>query len=292
MAAPSTWAALTLNIEQTAGLSLAAICDLDASRTAAASQDFPDATTFNSIDQLLQAPDVELCVIVLPHNLHAKIALQCLNAGKHVISEKPMCISTQEATQMIEAARAGDKMLSVFHNRRQDADYQTLRKLVVEDGLIGEVFSVEIWAGGFHPQNPNWWRSSKQISGGYFYDWGAHFLDWLLGIVPGKITDVSGYFQKRLWNDVTNEDQTQALIRFESGCVANITMSSIAHADKPRWWILAQKAPSWIGAATLRCTAISKPKHIKRLCACPIGAIRSGKPIMPTSPGTGRAARN
>ena len=228
-------------IQQTAGLSLSAICDLDPNRTAAASEDFPDAQTFNSIDQLLNAPDVDLCVIVLPHNLHAPVALQCLNAGKHVVSEKPMCISTEEATAMIEAAREAGKMLSVFHNRRQDADYQKLRQLIVEDGIIGDVFGVEIWSGGFHAQNPQWWRSSKEISGGYFYDWGAHFLDWLLGLVPGKITDVSGYFQKRMWHDVTNEDQTQAIIRFENGCVANITMSSIAHADKPRWWVLGTK---------------------------------------------------
>ena len=228
-------------IEQTAGLSLSAICDLDAARTLAAQSDFPDVTTFNSIDALLQSPEVDLCVIVLPHNLHAPIALQCLKAGKHVISEKPMCISTAEATAMIDAAREADKMLSVFHNRRQDADYQTLRKLVVEDKLIGDVFSVEIFSGGWGAQDPKWWRSSKEISGGYFFDWGAHFLDWLLGIVPGEIRDVNGYFHKRMWHDVTNEDQTQALIRFENGCVANITMSSIAYADKPRWWLLGTK---------------------------------------------------
>ena len=228
-------------IEQTGGLSLAAICDLDPNRTAAAQEDFADVQTFNSIDELLAAPNIDLCVIVLPHNLHAPIALQCLRAGKHVVSEKPMCITTEEATAMIEAARAADKMLSVFHNRRQDADYQILRKLVVEENLIGEVFSVEIFSGGYHPQNPQWWRSSKQISGGYFYDWGAHFLDWLLGLVPGKINDVSGYFQKRVWDEVSNEDQTQAVMRFESGCVANITMSSIAYADKPRWWLLGTK---------------------------------------------------
>lgn len=228
-------------IRDTEGLELVAVCDISPERTAAAAEDFPGITTYNSVDELVANPDIDLCVIVLPHNLHASVSIQCSNAGKHVIVEKPMCVTVDEATSMIEAARAAGKMLSVFHNRRQDADYKLLRRLIVEEQLIGDVFSVEIFSGGYNPQNPKWWRSSKEISGGYFYDWGAHFLDWLLGIVPGKVSDVSGYFHKRVWNDVTNEDQVQAVIRFESGTVVNITMSSIAHAQKPRWWVLGEK---------------------------------------------------
>jgi predicted dehydrogenase len=228
-------------IEQTEGLQLHSICDISPERTAVAKEDFPAAQTFNDVAQMLQSPDLDLVVIVLPHNLHAPVAIEASQAGKHVIVEKPMCITVEEATQMIEAARAANKMLSVFHNRRQDGDYRALRELIVEKKLLGEIFSVEMWGGGFNEPNPNWWRASKQISGGHFYDWGAHYLDWLLGIVPGAITDVTGYFHNRVWHDISNEDQVQALIRFDSGCVANITMSSIAHANKPRWWVLGER---------------------------------------------------
>jgi scyllo-inositol 2-dehydrogenase (NADP+) len=152
-----------------------------------------------------------------------------------------MCVTVDEATAMIEAAQNAGKMLSVFHNRRQDDFFKTLRRLLVEEKLIGDIFSVEIFSGGWSEQNPNWWRSVKAVSGGYFYDWGAHFLDWMLGVIPGKMTDISGYFHKRVWHDVTNEDQVQAIVRFDSGCVANITMSSIAHAGKPSWWVLGEK---------------------------------------------------
>lgn len=229
-------------VTQTEGLELVSVCDLDLSRTQAAQNDFPLIQTFNSVEEFLAAPDLDLAIIVLPHNLHAKVAIQCAQAGKHVIVEKPMCVTVEEATQMIEAARKADKMLSVFHNRRQDVDYKTLRELVVEKKLIGEVFKIEVWSGGFHAQDPKWWRSSKEISGGYFYDWGAHFLDWLLGLVPGqKIESVSGFFHKRVWHDVSNEDHVEAVLRFDSGCVADVQMSSIAHAGKPRWWILGEK---------------------------------------------------
>lgn len=228
-------------ISQTAGLELHSICDISPARTEAAREDFPALQTFNDVAQMLQSPDLDLVVVVLPHNLHAPIAIQSLQAGKHVVVEKPMCITVDEATRMIEAAREAGKMLSVFHNRRQDADYRLLRELIVDKQLIGEVFSVEMWGGGWGAPDPQWWRSSKSVSGGHFYDWGAHFLDWMLGLVPGAISSVSGHFHKRVWHEVTIEDQVQAIVRFESGCVANITMSSIAHAVKPRWWILGER---------------------------------------------------
>jgi predicted dehydrogenase len=228
-------------ITQTDGLELHSICDISPERTAVAQQDFPTAAIFNDVAEMLNAPELDLVVIVLPHNLHAPIAIQASQAGKHVVVEKPMCITTEEATAMIEAARAAGKMVSVFHNRRQDADYRMLRELVVEKQIIGEVFSVEIWGGGYNAPNPQWWRSSKKVSGGHFYDWGAHYLDWMLGLIPGKVDHVTGYFHKRVWQEVDIEDQVQALIKFDTGCVVNITMSSIAHAGKPRWWLLGEK---------------------------------------------------
>jgi len=227
---------------QTEGLELTAICDLDPKRTEAAAGDFAGVKTYNAIDEMLADPNLDLAVIVLPHNIHAPIAIQCAQAGKHVVVEKPMCVTVDEANAMIEASRAAGKMLSVFHNRRQDGDYQTLREIIVEKKLIGDVFKIEVFSGGWQEQNPNWWRSSKEISGGYFYDWGAHFLDWLLGLVPGqKIESISGAFHKLVWHDVTNEDHVEANLIFDSGCAANIQMSSIAHAGKPRWWILGSK---------------------------------------------------
>lgn len=228
-------------IQETEGLELTAVCDLASDRTEVAQQDFPHITTYNRVEDLLASPDVDLAVIVLPHNVHASVALQCLDAGKHVIVEKPMCITVDEATAMINAGRDKNKMVSVFHNRRQDADYRALREIVVEKKLLGDVFSVEMWGGGYGAQNPHWWRSVKEISGGYFYDWGAHYLDWLLGLIDSPIQDVAGYFHKRVWHDVTNEDQVQALIRFANGCVASVAMSSIAYATKPRWWVLGTK---------------------------------------------------
>lgn len=229
-------------IEATDGLELTAVCDLDPKRTDIAKEDFPQISTHNTVEALLADPNVDLAVIVLPHNVHAKVAIQCAQAGKHVVVEKPMCITVDEATDMINAARESKVMLSVFHNRRQDADYRTLREIVVEKKLLGDVFKIEMWSGHYSAPNPQWWRSSKEVSGGQFYDWGAHFLDWMLGILPGqKITSISGAFHKLVWSEVSIEDHVEANILFDSGCAANIQMSSIAYAGKPRWFVLGTK---------------------------------------------------
>jgi predicted dehydrogenase len=226
-------------IMATKGLELAAVCDADPKRIEAAEKDFPKIKTFEDLGEMLKSADVDLITIVTPHNTHASLALQCLKAGKHVIVEKPMCITTAEATAMIDEAKKRNLMLTVFHNRRLDGDFLALKE-TISKGRIGEVFHLEAFMGGYgHPGT--WWRSNKIVSGGAFYDWGAHLLDWILNIVPGNIAGVTGFFHKLAWMDVTNEDQVEAVIRFESGAVADVQLSSLASIGKPRWRILGIK---------------------------------------------------
>jgi len=213
-----------------------AVCDLDEARLAVAKQEFPEVETYTTLGQMLAKSEADLVVVILPHHLHAWASLKCLNAGKHVVVEKPMCLTVKEATAMIQAAKRNKVMLSVYHNRRWDGDYLTLRELVGK-GIIGHVFHLEAYGGGYgHPGH--WWRSDKRISGGAFYDWGAHFVDWTLGIMDRKMVSVTGYFHKLVWKDVTNEEHVEGIIRFEDGAVANVQLSHLAMAGKPRWHIL------------------------------------------------------
>ncbi|MDH7567997.1 MAG: Gfo/Idh/MocA family oxidoreductase [Armatimonadota bacterium] len=223
----------------TGRMRLTAVCDIDPARTAVAKQDFPEIETYNDVEEMLRKAPMDLAVIILPHNLHAPVAIQALNAGKHCVVEKPMCLSIQEADAMIAAARRNQKMLSVYHNRRWDGDHLAMLE-VVQKGIIGDIFHVEAFMGGFNAPR-DWWRARKEISGGAFFDWGAHFLYWLFGLVPELVESVTGFFHKRVWHQMTNEDQVQALIRFKSGAVADVQQSSIAYAGKARWRILGTK---------------------------------------------------
>ncbi len=146
-----------------------------------------------------------------------------------------MCLNIAEATQMVEAAREAGRTLAVHHNRRHDGNFRTIKE-IVSSGALGEVFHVELSAGGFgHPGHT--WYTEKAKSGGAFYFWGPHAVDWVLDLIPDRIAGVTGFFHKLVWHDMTNEDQTRALIRFEGGAVADVTWSHIACDRRPLWRI-------------------------------------------------------
>lgn len=221
------------------GMKVVSVCDLDAGRESAAKEDFPDVAFFTDYKKLLTDSDADLIINILPHNLHASVCIEASQAGKHVVVEKPMSMNVAEADAMIEAAKASGKMLSVFHNRRWDGDFNTIKELI-EKGIIGDLFHIEACMGGMnHPGT--WWRSYKDISGGAMFDWGAHIIDWILQYVPSSVKGVDGFYHKLRWTDISNEDHAELVIRFENGVTAQVEISSIAAATKPRWRILGTK---------------------------------------------------
>lgn len=222
-----------------------AVCDKNPECAAKAKKDFPEVYTYTDLHEMLRRDDIDLVAVATPHNTHSSIAIECLKAGKHTVVEKPMCITITEATQMIETAKSVGKTLAVYHNRRHDGNVRAIRE-VVESGEIGDVFHIEVTAMGYssnsnYGQTDQPWRTSKEISGGALYDWGSHAVDWVLSMVPSKMTQVTGFFHK-FRSEESNEDQARAIIRFENGCVAEILLSRLAFLGKPYlWYILGTK---------------------------------------------------
>lgn len=234
------------SINMAKGLQVVAVCDSDESRLSTAEDDLPGIKTYSSVDAMLGDDQIELCVLVTPHNTHAPLAIQCSKAGRHVVCEKPFALTIKESTDMIRAARKAGKVCTVFHNRRRDADYLTIKELI-DAGEIGDVFQVEACMSSYSYPG-DWWRSNKAISGGAFYDWGAHFIDWILNLIPRRIESVFGFFPpKRVWHHVTNEDHCWTTIRFEGGVMATFEQSSIAAVDKPKWRILGTRGAVTMG---------------------------------------------
>jgi len=226
-------------IDATPDLKWIAVCDKNPKRLKVAKDEFPNLEMYINVTDMLANSDIEMVSIVTPHFTHAPIALECMRAGKHVVVDKAMCLSLDEAALMIEEAKKNDVMLAVFHVRRHDGNFRAIKE-VVHSGLIGDVFHLELSAGGYgHP--PAWWYSDKALSGGAFYYWGPHAIDWVLTLIPERIRGVTGFYHNLLWHDVSVEDQTRAIILFENGAVADVTWSHIDAAGKPLWRILGTK---------------------------------------------------
>jgi predicted dehydrogenase/type 1 glutamine amidotransferase len=219
------------------GFKTVAVCDVDPKRTEQAKTELgAHIRTYNQMDQIMADGEVNLVVVILPHNLHAAACIAASKAGKHVVTEKPFCLTIAEADEMIAAASAANKMLTVFHNRRWNPDFLQILK-TVRSGEIGDVFHVEAATAGYGRPGP-WWRSDKSISGGILYDWGAHYADWMFNIVNQRVESVSGVLHKRYWHNSTNEDFAQVYIRFEGGVSAILEQGSLAAIKRPGWRIL------------------------------------------------------
>ena len=218
-------------------LRLKAVCDIDPARIKIAKEKLPGLDGhYTSLDDMLKEQKLDLITTPVPHNAHAPVIGKCLDAGVNVISEKPFTITVAEADELIKKADEKGLMLSVFHNRRWDSDFLEMKKLI-NKGLIGDVYHVAYNGLGYHfPGHA--WRSDKNISGGIYYDWGAHIVDWILHYIPSKITQVMARTQKRVWHSVTNEDHAEIYITFENGASAMFMTSHIAAVKRPQIQII------------------------------------------------------
>jgi scyllo-inositol 2-dehydrogenase (NADP+) len=234
--APSVGRLHGLGANDTAGLRFTAVCDLSPERRAAAAKDFPDIRLYESGKALADDPDVDLVIVATPPNTHAAICVEMLSAGKHVVCEKPLALNRKETDRMVETADRFGVHLSCHQNRRFDEDYLMIGK-IVRANRIGELFYLETFVGGFGHPCPHW-HSHAPISGGTTYDWGAHYLDWIVGLMPEPVATVTATRHNRVWHDVTNADQERIQIRFAGGKEAEFIHSDIAAIRKPKWYLL------------------------------------------------------
>lgn len=216
---------------KSAGMTPVAVCEIDTERLAVAAIDYPEIETYERISDMLKNSAVDLLAIITPHNTHAKLALQCLRAGRHVVSEKPLAITTAECDKMIKEAEKQEVVLSTYHNRHWDGCIMQAGKTIGK-GIIGDVLRIEAHMGGYAKPR-EWWRSSKTISGGILYDWGVHLLEYSLQLIDSEIVEVAGFAHGghwapgSPWKEDANEDEAMAVVRFSDGRSLQLTMSSI-----------------------------------------------------------------
>ncbi len=228
-----------LAVQGTSGLELAAVCDTNPERIAAAKELAPAVEAFSDATAMLDSGLIDLVVISTPPNSHYSWAKEALTRGLNVVLEKPMALTAEQCGELMAIAAQKNLLLVVYQNRRFDADFVTMNRLISE-GAIGDVFQYDSFVGGYS-EPCTYWHSNAEVSGGAIFDWGSHFLDQVLTVIPDAIAHVSGQNHKRVWMHATNADHAQVTITFSSGVQATFINSDLAAARKPKFYVLGTK---------------------------------------------------
>lgn len=225
-----------LAVQATEGLELTAVCDVNPERVAAALELAPQAQPFTDATAMIDSGLIDVVIVSTPPNTHHEWAVAALTRDLHVVLEKPMALTTDECDEAMALAAERGRTLVVYQNRRFDADFVTMRRLIRE-GVIGDVFHYDSFVGGYS-RPCDYWHSDVAVSGGAIFDWGSHYIDQILDVLPGTVAHVSGVNHKRHWSHVTNADHATVTITFTDGTQAVFTNSDLSAARRPKYLVL------------------------------------------------------
>ncbi len=222
------------------------VCDITPARRGAAEE--VGLKTTGDIDEFL-AWDTEVVAITTHSSAHYANALAAAKAGKHMVIEKPMSVTAQEAEDMAAAAAENNVVLTVRHNRRFDEDYR-LVKSAVREGLVGKLLTVENRTIGSAPAvgygtpdyNPEW-RITAGQGGGTLLDFGPHWVDQVLDLMEGhKVVQVWGDVRNVRWG--TADDMFRIEMLFDNGVRGVASKIDVAYASPcgSKWFVLGTEA--------------------------------------------------
>ncbi|UCF96270.1 MAG: Gfo/Idh/MocA family oxidoreductase [Spirochaetaceae bacterium] len=172
--------------------------------------------------------DLAAVDICLPHDLHAPVAIDCLGAGKHVLVEKPIAATLEEAEAMIQAAAKAGVVLMVAENEVYSPLYRRVRDLIA-DGIIGKPALVQMTRGAYatedYKQNRPWFLDEKRAAGGMMMSGGIHDVEKLRMII-GEISAVQALQAPRRCPEMGADDTGIAVLRFENGAIGTMIQSN------------------------------------------------------------------
>ncbi|KAJ5856109.1 dehydrogenase [Penicillium soppii] len=201
-----------------------------------AEKDWPGIKSFRSTELLIKDPAVDVVVVTTAPDSHLELAKLALNAGKHVVVEKPFTPTYEEAQELVELAKKQNRLLTVYQSRRWDADFLTLSK-IVRDGSLGRIVEFETRFERHVPGIPgSAWRTKAMPGGGAIYDLGAHLIDQtvLLFGLPKRITAFLGNQRE----GVSGSDDSFTVLMHYDGFLATAKAAVVSPQEKQlRFWV-------------------------------------------------------
>ena len=220
---------------QQAGMAIAAVATADPHRVKQVHQDLPGAAVVADLDALLGVAGLDLIVLATPSGLHAGQARQCIDTGIAVVVDKPLATDATQAFGVVDAARAAGVPLTVFQNRRFDAEHVAAR-VTVRSGRLGEVFRHELRWERWRPTPKDRWRENASAAdgGGILLDLHSHMIDAAVDLF-GTIDTVYAEVAART---TAAEDDAFLACRHTSGVISHLGATSLSAAPGPRVRIL------------------------------------------------------
>lgn len=230
---------------------LAGIYDIKPERCEVAKQKGIHA--YDSMEALLSDESVDLVTVAIPNDVHKDVVIKCLLAGKNVICEKPVALSSAEFAEMVDAAHKSGKLFTVHQNRRWDVDFLAMKQLY-NSGEIGDVFNIESRIHGSRGI-PSDWRGEKEYGGGMLFDWGVHLIDQILQIYAGKkIKKLYCRFEHTTNFEV--DDGFKLDLTFEGGEQAYVEVGTYNFIALPRFYMQAKQGTAMITDWREKCKVV------------------------------------
>jgi predicted dehydrogenase len=216
---------------------IAATPGLKATRAAVRGRTSAEAATEDGLgagglEDLLADPEIDLVVVATPTADHAEHAQRALAAGKHVVVDKPMATSARDAEALVAIAAQRDRLLTVFHNRRWDADFLALKAVLGSGALGGLVELTSSW-DRFRPEVQDRWRERPGPGAGLWWDLGSHLVDQALRLFGAPAEMLADLGAERPGAIVT--DRFHVRLRYADGLRVVLQARSVALAPAPRF---------------------------------------------------------
>ncbi|MCA1011452.1 Gfo/Idh/MocA family protein [Halobacillus halophilus] len=211
-----------------AQVEIVAVCDIVESRAVQMAEDY-GAIAFTDYKEMLELKEVDAVSVCLPNYLHASVTITALNAQKHVLCEKPMATSIEEAEAMNEAAETNQKKLMIAHNQRFVSSHQKAKQLI-DCGSLGKVYSFRTTFGHGGPENwsidgsTSWFFNKKEAFVGAMGDLGVHKAD-LIRYLLGEVAEVGAFVETSAKEGTSVDDNAVCILKMTSGIIGTLTAS-------------------------------------------------------------------
>jgi predicted dehydrogenase len=233
---------------------LVAVCDVVKEKADGLASKY-GAKAYYSIKDLLDADEcIDIAAVCTPNGLHAAHTIQCLNAGLHVLCEKPMALRVEDCRGMIDAAKSSGKVLAVVKQNRFNPPVVAVKELL-DKRALGKIYSIQVncyWNREADYYTSSNWRGTKELDGGILFTQFSHFIDimyWFAGEVETTIAYLSNYHHQY----IQFEDSGNTIIKFRNGVTGsiNFTINSYGKNVEGSVTIIAEKGCVKIGGPYL-----------------------------------------